>query len=462
MGREVRRDKVYTASRATPVVCSIYLEQQVARREEEAARREEDAYGPGCRVSRRTWGESTTWLCRRGPKGAEKEKHGTGEAGREGWGDEAGDRGGACRAGGSLDKGDFRHKVQLVMSTDLELSKRALVGLSKFRTKPVILMALGDNLAAGLARGGFACGGLRCVGMSSRWDGRKRVASWWVLRTALGVAQGGAGPWFRDLRPGGGGLAKSSVQFVTCCSPVDIRPLSAWLDSTILCHDSIAFLGDGAIPAGGSAKVSAVHAPLRTSSRRQLGGPGVGLGNAQRTPAEPSNAHHSIPIAKLSRPDPILFYTETPLFNGELHDNGALHRIYSSARCGDDADNGSGDNSSGNRRLQPRPIQPTMTELQRRGDNRPQQQPQRWQGCETTVTTKTSTTMAIPTATTTPTATVTDNNRNSNNIRDDDDDCNRSSTMTKESDTVVLLYGQDIPSNIFPDLKLRAIRLCTP
>ncbi|KAH9032853.1 hypothetical protein EDB85DRAFT_2145246 [Lactarius pseudohatsudake] len=34
-------------------------------------------------------------------------------------------------------------------------------------------------------------------------------------------------------------------------------------------------------------------------------------------------------------------------------------------------------------------------------DNRPQQQPQRWQGCKTTATTKTSTTMTIPTATTT-------------------------------------------------------------
>ncbi|KAH9038514.1 hypothetical protein EDB85DRAFT_2273050 [Lactarius pseudohatsudake] len=83
-----------------------------------------------------------------------------------------------------------------------------------------------------------------------------------------------------------------------------------------------------------------------------------------------------------------------------------------------------------------------MTELQRRGDNRPQQQPQRWQGCETTVTTKTSTTMAIPTATTTPTATVTDDDRNSNNIRDDDNNCNRSSTMTKESDTVFVVAGR--------------------
>ncbi|KAH8992617.1 hypothetical protein EDB92DRAFT_534056 [Lactarius akahatsu] len=28
------------------------------------------SYGPGCRASRRTWGESTMQLCRRGPKGA--------------------------------------------------------------------------------------------------------------------------------------------------------------------------------------------------------------------------------------------------------------------------------------------------------------------------------------------------------------------------------------------------------
>ncbi|KAH9027364.1 hypothetical protein EDB84DRAFT_1608707 [Lactarius hengduanensis] len=66
------------------------------------------------------------------------------------------------------------------------------------------MCAARGNLAAGLARGGFACGGLRCVGMSSRWDGRflhagacrKRVASWWVLRTALGVASGQVGVVF--------------------------------------------------------------------------------------------------------------------------------------------------------------------------------------------------------------------------------------------------------------------------
>jgi len=37
-------------------------------------------------------------------------------------------------------------------------------------------------------------------------------------------------------------------------------------------------------------------------------------------PEEPSNA---IPMAELSRPDPILFYAEIPLFEDELHDNGS-------------------------------------------------------------------------------------------------------------------------------------------
>ena len=53
----------------------------------------------------------------------------------------------------------------------------------------------------------------------------------------------------------------------------------------------------------------------------------VGLGNAQWTPGEPSNIHHLIPIAELSRPDPILFYAEIPLFEDELHDNGASHLL---------------------------------------------------------------------------------------------------------------------------------------
>lgn len=36
-----------------------------------------------------------------------------------------------------------------------------------------------------------------------------------------------------------------------------------------------------------------------------------------------ANENQGIPIAELSRPDPILFYAEIPLFEDELHDNGS-------------------------------------------------------------------------------------------------------------------------------------------
>jgi type 2A phosphatase activator TIP41 len=52
-----------------------------------------------------------------------------------------------------------------------------------------------------------------------------------------------------------------------------------------------------------------------------------GPGNAQWIPGEPTNSLHAIPIAELSRPDPILFYAEIPLFEDELHDNGTSHLL---------------------------------------------------------------------------------------------------------------------------------------
>ncbi|KDQ64440.1 hypothetical protein JAAARDRAFT_145155 [Jaapia argillacea MUCL 33604] len=42
-------------------------------------------------------------------------------------------------------------------------------------------------------------------------------------------------------------------------------------------------------------------------------------------PANSEQSTHSIPIAELMRPDPILFYAEIPLFEDELHDNGSSH-----------------------------------------------------------------------------------------------------------------------------------------
>ena len=44
-------------------------------------------------------------------------------------------------------------------------------------------------------------------------------------------------------------------------------------------------------------------------------------------PADPDNPSNIIPLAELSRQDPILFYAEIPLFEDELHDNGASSLI---------------------------------------------------------------------------------------------------------------------------------------
>ncbi|KAI0941365.1 hypothetical protein AcV7_002963 [Taiwanofungus camphoratus] len=44
-------------------------------------------------------------------------------------------------------------------------------------------------------------------------------------------------------------------------------------------------------------------------------------------PAELDNPSHSIPLAELTRQDPILFYAEIPLFEDELHDNGSSHLL---------------------------------------------------------------------------------------------------------------------------------------
>ena len=40
-------------------------------------------------------------------------------------------------------------------------------------------------------------------------------------------------------------------------------------------------------------------------------------------PADDENPSNEIPMAELTRPDPILFYAEIPLFEDELHDNGS-------------------------------------------------------------------------------------------------------------------------------------------
>ncbi|KAF9266327.1 TIP41-domain-containing protein [Marasmius fiardii PR-910] len=41
------------------------------------------------------------------------------------------------------------------------------------------------------------------------------------------------------------------------------------------------------------------------------------------SPSDPEDPSQQIPLAELTRPDPILFYAEIPLFEDELHDNGS-------------------------------------------------------------------------------------------------------------------------------------------
>lgn len=43
--------------------------------------------------------------------------------------------------------------------------------------------------------------------------------------------------------------------------------------------------------------------------------------------ADQDNPSHSIPLSELTRPDPILFYAEIPLFEDELHDNGSSNLL---------------------------------------------------------------------------------------------------------------------------------------
>lgn len=49
--------------------------------------------------------------------------------------------------------------------------------------------------------------------------------------------------------------------------------------------------------------------------------------------ADPEDPHQKIPLAELSRPDPILFYAEIPLFEDELHDNGSSSLLIRIVAC---------------------------------------------------------------------------------------------------------------------------------
>ncbi|KAJ3836444.1 type 2A phosphatase activator TIP41 [Lentinula raphanica] len=59
------------------------------------------------------------------------------------------------------------------------------------------------------------------------------------------------------------------------------------------------------------------HSPSHPSSTTITSPPN------QWTTADSGDTKHQIPLAELTRPDPILFYAEIPLFEDELHDNGS-------------------------------------------------------------------------------------------------------------------------------------------
>ncbi|KAJ2917512.1 hypothetical protein MD484_g2937, partial [Candolleomyces efflorescens] len=59
------------------------------------------------------------------------------------------------------------------------------------------------------------------------------------------------------------------------------------------------------------------------SSEETLSGGEEGPREFKWIAADPEDPSQKIPMAELTRPDPILFYAEIPLFEDELHDNGS-------------------------------------------------------------------------------------------------------------------------------------------
>ncbi|KIM58769.1 hypothetical protein SCLCIDRAFT_127483 [Scleroderma citrinum Foug A] len=55
--------------------------------------------------------------------------------------------------------------------------------------------------------------------------------------------------------------------------------------------------------------------------------PNGGVESGPWRDADADNCTHEIPLAELTRPDPILFYAEIPLYEDELHDNGSSNLL---------------------------------------------------------------------------------------------------------------------------------------
>ncbi|KAJ3932178.1 MAG: type 2A phosphatase activator TIP41 [Lentinula lateritia] len=143
-----------------------------------------------------------------------------------------------------------------------------------------------------------------------------------TLHALLGVKKG-------YLEPGDGGVkvgyAEEWLKSRTGPSPLLPMPKTVptkpydWTYTTTYCGHSPSYPSVTSMDttpsatSSASSSVTASHSPRNTSP-------------SQWVPFDlnhPSHAKHQIPLAELTRPDPILFYAEVPLFEDELHDNGS-------------------------------------------------------------------------------------------------------------------------------------------
>ncbi|KAJ3735202.1 type 2A phosphatase activator TIP41 [Lentinula guzmanii] len=151
---------------------------------------------------------------------------------------------------------------------------------------------------------------------ASESEAEEENESQWIyefdtLHALLGVKKG-------QLGPGDGGVqvgyAEEWLKSRTGPSPllpmpktVPTRPYD-WTYTTTYC---------GHCPSHVSSSTSSTTSTTISSQ----------ISNSQWISSDSTEAKHQIPLAELTRPDPILFYAEIPLFEDELHDNGSSSLI---------------------------------------------------------------------------------------------------------------------------------------
>ncbi|KAJ3894198.1 type 2A phosphatase activator TIP41 [Lentinula edodes] len=158
--------------------------------------------------------------------------------------------------------------------------------------------------------------------LKMEWRTTEWIYEFDTLHALLGVKKG-------QLEPGDGGVkvgyAEEWLKSRTGPSPLLPMPKTVptkpydWTYTTTYCGHSPSYPSVTSVDTTPSAtssaasSVTASHSPRNTSP-------------SQWVPFDsnhPSHTKHQIPLAELTRPDPILFYAEVPLFEDELHDNGS-------------------------------------------------------------------------------------------------------------------------------------------